>query len=95
MAQRIKVDGNLFLTSHPGGIGFTAQGTINLIGAYIGGPVDCSDAALGGGSRDALTGEGMKVGFGVLLAAGSQPPVLSTCGARTSPPISYAATVRN
>lgn len=70
MAQRIKVGGNVFLTSHPGETKFTAQGTINLVGADIVGAVDCSGASLGGGRGDALTGAGMKVGFGVLLGSG-------------------------
>jgi hypothetical protein len=70
MAQQIKVGDGVFLNSHPGEIGFTAQGTVNLVSAAIGGAVDCSSASLGGGSQDALTAAGMTVGSGVLLCNG-------------------------
>ena len=70
MAQQIRVGGGVFLNSHPGEVGFSAQGTVNLVGADIGGPLDCSGASLGGGSQDALTAAGMTVGSGVLLGNG-------------------------
>ena len=71
MAQRIRVGGDVFLTSHPRETGFGAKGTINLIAAEIVGALDCSGASLGGDARqDALTGAGMKVGSGILLNSG-------------------------
>ena len=71
MAQRIRVGGDVFLTSHPRETGFSAKGTINLIGAEIAGALDCSGANLGGDAmRNALTAAGMKVGSGVLLNSG-------------------------
>ena len=70
MAQRIKVSGDVFLNSHPGEVGFIAQGSVNLVGADIGGAVDCNGASLGGGSLDALTAAGMTVGSGMLLCNG-------------------------
>ena len=44
MAQRIKVGGDVGLTSNPGETGFSAKGTINLTGAEIAGALICSSA---------------------------------------------------
>ena len=40
MAQRIKVGGDVGLTSHPGETGFSAKGTVNLTGADIAGALN-------------------------------------------------------
>jgi hypothetical protein len=69
-AERLKVGGDVFLNSHPGQSGFSAQGTVRLVAADIAGVLDCSGASLGGQGGDALVGAGMKVGGGVLLGAG-------------------------
>ena len=71
MAERIRVGGDVGLTTHPGETGFSAKGTVKLTGADIAGALICSGASLGGGtSRDALTAAGMKVGSGMLLDSG-------------------------
>jgi len=69
MAQYIRVGGSAAFTSHQGEIGFSAQGTVNLVFADIAGAVDCSGATLSGG-QDALRAAGMRVGSGVLLGSG-------------------------
>lgn len=69
MAERIRVGGDIFLSSHPNETGFSAHGTVNLVGADIAGSVDCSGASLGG-SQDALKAAGMKIGSGLLLGNG-------------------------
>lgn len=70
MATQIKVVGNVALMSLRGTTGFSAKGTVNLVGADIAGNLICSGASLGGGSgQDALTAAGMKVGGGVLLGS--------------------------
>src|SRR5579862_6869579 len=71
MAAQIKVGGNVALMSLPGTAGFSAKGTVNLVGADIAGNLLCNGASLGGStSQDALTAAGMKVGGGVLLGRG-------------------------
>ena len=71
MAAQIKVGGNVALMSLPGTAGFSARGTVNLVGADIAGNLICNGASLGGSTgQDALTAAGMKVGGGVLLGSG-------------------------
>jgi hypothetical protein len=71
MAAQIKVAGNVMLMSLPGTTGFSAKGTVNLVGADIAGNLICNGASLGGGTgQDALTAAGMKIGGGVLLGSG-------------------------
>jgi hypothetical protein len=71
MAVRIKVGGDVALISLPGTTGFSAKGTVNLVGADITGNLLCNGASLGGGTgQDALTAAGLNVGGGVLLGGG-------------------------
>jgi hypothetical protein len=71
MAERIKVGGDALLMSLPGTMGFSAKGTINLIGADIAGNLICNGASLGGGDgHDALTAAGITVGGGISLGGG-------------------------
>jgi hypothetical protein len=71
MAAQVKVAGNVMLTSLAASAGFSAEGTVNLVGADVAGSLICTGASMGGGAgQDALTAAGMKVGVGVLLGGG-------------------------
>ena len=70
-ADRIVVTGNVHLRA-----GFTAHGEVSLLGAQIGGVLDCSDATFQNCDKDgnavgcALSAEGMVVKGGVFLRDG-------------------------
>jgi hypothetical protein len=63
-AERLRVGGEMFLDTVPGETGFTAEGTVWLAGADIGGSLSCGGAQLNGFDKhgNALFGGGMKVG---------------------------------
>ena len=67
VADRIKVGGGVLLTE-----GFTAAGTVRLLGADIGGELDCSGAELLAACEtgDALAADGIKVSGDVFLSDG-------------------------
>ena len=63
--------------------GFTATGSggdgaVRLIGAHIGGQLDCTGADLRNDSGPALVADGLQVGQDMYLAAGSPPPAEAT-----------------
>jgi hypothetical protein len=68
-SERLKVNDNVILRG-----GFTANGAgpdgaVRLVGAGIGGRLDCSDATITNPSGPALNGEHLQVGGNVLLRA--------------------------
>jgi hypothetical protein len=91
MAAQIKVAGNVALMPLSGTTGFSAKGTVNLVGADIAGNLLCNGASLGGGpGQDALTAAGMKVGGGVLLGSGfSAAGAIELRGARITANLAF------
>jgi hypothetical protein len=67
VADGVKVGGNVFLDD-----GFTADGAIRLIGASVGGQLNCGGATITGTDTDnhALVADGVKVGGNVFLDDG-------------------------
>ena len=91
VADAIKVRGEVFLDSAPGGGAFTAAGTVRLPGADITGPLSMRGAQLTRAGKDgnALVADGLKVGGNVLLESTRDqgaftPPARSGSPARTS-----------
>jgi hypothetical protein len=68
-AERMKVGGDVFLDMAPGQSGFTAEGTIHLVGAYIAGRLSCVGARLTIPDQglNSLSAERMKVGGDVFF----------------------------
>ena len=80
-ADGLQVDQGMYLRG-----GFTATGTgdagaVNLLGARIGGQLDCTGASLRNDSGPALNADGLQVGQGMFLSAGSPPPAPASHGA--------------
>jgi hypothetical protein len=63
--DRLRCSGGLFMLN-----GFTATGEVRLLGARIGGDLDCDGATLDGGGRDALNADGVQVTGSVFLNGG-------------------------
>ena len=71
-AERMRVGGDVYLDSYPGQSRFTANGTVYLLKAEIGGVLSCRGAQLNasGASRPSLFAERMTVGGNVYLNEG-------------------------
>jgi hypothetical protein len=65
VADRTEVKGNVFLRD-----GFRAEGAVRLLGAQIGGDLDCSGGTFSNPGRDALRADGAGVKGGVYLNDG-------------------------
>jgi hypothetical protein len=68
--ERLKVNDNVFLSSGFTAEGAGADGAIRLVGARIGGQLDCSGATITSPSGPALQGDHLHVEGNVLLRAG-------------------------
>jgi sRNA-binding regulator protein Hfq len=64
-ADAVRVRRGVFLRD-----GFKAQGEVRMLGASIGGDLDCSKGQFSNASGDALTADGIKVGGGIYLRKG-------------------------
>ena len=70
-------------------VGHAEHGAVRLLGAHIGGQLDCTGASLRNDSGPALVADGLQVGQACSSAAGSPPPAAagtarSACSAPTS-----------
>ena len=78
-ADRLRCAGGLFLRD-----GFKAMGMVRLLGAEIGGDLDCDGATLDGGGGDALSADGARVKGACSCAAGSRRRERCACSGRRS-----------
>ena len=62
-------------------IGHTDIGAVRLLGAHIGGQLDCDGANMRNDSGPALVADSLQVGLGMLLRAGSPPSAPASGGA--------------
>ena len=69
-ADGLRVDQDMFLTGGFTATGSGERGAVRLLGAHIGGQLDCSDAKLRNDSGPALTANGLRVDQGMFLTGG-------------------------
>ncbi len=69
-ADGLQVDQGMFLQGGFTAIGAGADGAVNLVGAHIGGQLDCTGASLGNDSGPALNANSLQVDQAMLLRGG-------------------------
>ena len=65
----LQVAGNMFLRNGFTATGAGERGAVRLLGAHIGGNLECSGARLGNGAGPALSGDSLQVGQNMFLTA--------------------------
>ena len=88
VADGLQVDQSMFLRGGFTATGSGGDGAVRLVGAHIGGQLDCTGAELRNDSGPALVADGLQVGQGMFLRGGftatGAAPARSACSAPTS-----------
>jgi hypothetical protein len=69
-ADRLRVDQNVFLHGRFEAVGAGAHGAVRLLGAHVGGQLECSDATMRNDTGSALAADGLQVHQDVFLSGG-------------------------